>query len=87
MKTIKIKFKDLGKSESVWNYSRKLIEEGEPEDSRLEIYRDYDEEPDLIVKNIGVSARYYLYENPKKGFEYRKWRPLPDFKTGSDGQA
>lgn len=57
MKTIRIQFSELGDSYTpIIDYCRELIEKGIPVDTKLKIYRENDE-PDVIVRNIGDAAK------------------------------
>ena len=46
---------------------RKLLSEGYPEDTRLEIYRNR-ETPDLVISSIGLGAQYTVKEEPNVHF-------------------
>lgn len=78
MNVVKIKFEDLGKSQSVFSYSRTLKDQGYPKETRLEVYRDR-LNPDLIVKQIGRIWDYSLTETDR-GFRIQKYKPFPNLK-------
>lgn len=79
MKTIKIQMEDI-KRGSMTGHCRKLIDDGEPPDTHLEVYRG-----DMLClytpKGIGALSKYILTETDSKGFKYKKYTP-PSFLEG-----
>jgi hypothetical protein len=75
MKIIKTQISDtkLGFTD----YSRKLLEEGEKEDTRLEFYR---EDMLCLYGEIGRAAKLTIRENNREGPKHTKYVPFPTFK-------
>lgn len=94
MKTIQIQYEDIWSSidgkepmnnSPVLDYCRKLIEDGEDPETKLEVYRTVIEDGQqvemlcLIIKEIGKGAEVAVLENNKKrnaGPKFIKYRPL-----------
>lgn len=71
---VKVKVSDLPKTSQtpMLTYARKLIEEGYPEDTVVEFYRE-GEEPDMIFHHLGRCAKLTVKEEPNIHFaKYRK---------------
>jgi hypothetical protein len=86
MKTLKVKMDDIWVSDHgkepknhspILDYCRKLISEGEKEDTRLEVYRHRDT-PDVIVKSIGEASKWAILENETEGPRFVKYNPMPE---------
>lgn len=78
MKTIKVQFEDLPR-QSAFSYCRKLLDQGESPDSRLEIYRN-GPNWDFCISSIGEGAKWTVKENPK--LKIVEWKPMPTLKVG-----
>lgn len=90
MKTVKVHMDDIwihtkGKepknNSPVLDYCRKLLAEGYPYSTKLEVYRNNDE-PDIICPKIGKSAKWAIKENKRYGPTFRKHRPFPSSLKG-----
>jgi len=66
---MKVNFNKLSKytQTPVFAYCRRLIKEGIDLNTKLEIYRN-NEEPDIIVSNIGKAAKLTVKEEPNLHF-------------------
>ena len=71
MKTIKVQINSTNLSFT--EYSRKLIEQGEAEDTILEFYRG---EMLCLYGKIGDASKLTIKENAKEGPVYVKYRPF-----------
>lgn len=72
--TLKVDYEDLFKENNskepknhspVLDYCRKLIEEGKPSNTKLEVFRN--EELSMLVKNIGKASKQAIRENADVG--------------------
>lgn len=61
----------------ITDHCRKLIKDGYPPETRLEVYRTR-AEPDVIVKNIGEGAKITCRENENEDPHFVKYVPLPE---------
>lgn len=89
-KPIKLRYSDVWSKEQlntgkepennsiVSRLCRKLIKDGISENTRLELYRDDENDPDLIIPHIGRMGELQLVENSKLGPYYKKHRAMPE---------
>lgn len=62
------------------DYCRKLLSEGKPYGTRLEVYRG--EELAYFCSKIGKSSKWTIRENKKHGPEFKKYTHSPYNRTG-----
>lgn len=74
METIKVQIQDLSKGRTpILSYCRKLVADGVDPDTRVEFYRN-NSEPDVIVTNLGETAKLTVLENAEVGPVFRTLR-------------
>lgn len=81
--TFETTFAKLGK-QSVTDYCRQLLQDGENPNSRVEVFRKGKIVPDLIVNNIGEAAKITIKENSAIGPVFVKYKPLPEALKGGE---
>ncbi len=88
-KTIKVQITDIDQFYSTkcpknhspeYDYCRQLLEEGHPEDTRLEIYRG--EMLCLTIFSVGEGAKWAIIENNKEGPRKRKYESFISNRIG-----
>lgn len=98
MKTIKVQMKDIVKHigwsidgrepvnhSPAFDYCRKLLKKGYPDDTRLEVYRE--DVLCLICPSIKEGAKWKILENKDHGPKIKRYQPFVSFKEANAAVA
>jgi hypothetical protein len=71
---LKVNFEDLDKRSKtpILTYCRKLLNDGFAPELKLHVYRENQEDPDVIVNSIGEASKYTVKETTEVGPVFAK---------------